>query len=627
MEIRELNERLRPGTLLSLARKYNPKKISNDQYRINPCPVCGHKDHFTIYGQDNSYCSFSQCTPGGNVFNFLTEIEGRTKDEAREVLEGLAGVLPSEPQKMEIAPVVRTPEQVQSKDYTQYINKLYNEKGAAAKDYFINRGIGQNLVEQYKLSIFEGKDGQRAMLPVWCQGKVVYYTGRAIDGQEPKYKNATGSAEYFNIEELEKAQSGDIIIITEGILDSLSVEEVTGIKAVSLGGVNHYSKISEKIEEAQARGVTVLSAFDNDEPGKSLTERAALTPIIIPKEHNDINEWIIKDREEASEGILTTIETYNRPNAASYFLENNFLNEIENFKQYQGKETGFNNLDYHLGGFFPGLYVLGGVSSVGKTTFAHQLGDQLAERGEHVLYFSLEQSTFEMISKSIARETANIEIKQGGDVRELNEAITNINIRSGYQSKTIQQAIENYKETASRVSIIEGNFNLDVKEIKKEVERYISRNNVRPVVIIDYLQVIPGDPKMNDKMQIDSNVTELKRLSRDKDIPVIAISSFNRASYASPVTFEAFKESGGIEYTADVVIGLQLQAVREKVKGESMEQKQDRLRLAKEAIPRAIDLVCLKNRNGRTFSCSFNYNPMFDIFKPQKLGTIKTPKG
>ena len=94
----------------------------------------------------------------------------------------------------------------------------------------------------------------------------------------------------------------------------------------------------------------------------------------------------------------------------------------------------------------------------------------------------------------------------------------------------------------------------------------------KPVVIIDYLQVIAADKdpetgrKMTETRQIiDHNITELKRISRDLDITVILISSVNRANYMQPIDFESLKESGGIEYTCDVCWGLQLQCLNDPI--------------------------------------------------------------
>ena len=66
----------------------------------------------------------------------------------------------------------------------------------------------------------------------------------------------------------------------------------------------------------------------------------------------------------------------------------------------------FPSLDKALdGGLYEGLYVLGAVSSLGKTAFCMQLADQLAKQGRHVLIFSLEMSAFELMARSVSRET------------------------------------------------------------------------------------------------------------------------------------------------------------------------------------------------------------------------------
>ena len=62
---------------------------------------------------------------------------------------------------------------------------------------------------------------------------------------------------------------------------------------------------------------------------------------------------------------------------------------------------------------------------------------------------------------------------------------------------------------------------------------------------------------------MDKAVLELKRISRDFKLPVIAVSSLNRMSYGQRISMEAFKESGAIEYSSDVLIGLQLRGAGE----------------------------------------------------------------
>ena len=92
----------------------------------------------------------------------------------------------------------------------------------------------------------------------------------------------------------------------------------------------------------------------------------------------------------------------------------------------------------------------------------------------------------------------------------------------------------------------------------------------KPVVFIDYLQILQPEQDEKGRTQttketVDTTVTELKRISREQGLTVFVISSVNRANYLTPIDFESLKESGGIEYTADVIWGLQLQILNDKL--------------------------------------------------------------
>ena len=174
---------------------------------------------------------------------------------------------------------------------------------------------------------------------------------------------------------------------------------------------------------------------------------------------------------------------------------------------------------------------------------------------------------------------------------------------------------------APRMSVIEGNFNCNISFIGDYVARYIKKNGRKPVVIVDYLQILDGlgDQKQTTRDLVDTNVRELKRMSRNHDIPVIVISSLNRTNYLAPVDFESFKESGGIEYTADVVWGLQLDAMNDPIfdKDKHIKEKREIVRNAKAETPRKIQLLCLKNRYGiSSYTADFLYYPANDYFKP-----------
>ena len=127
-------------------------------------------------------------------------------------------------------------------------------------------------------------------------------------------------------------------------------------------------------------------------------------------------------------------------------------------------------------------------------------------------------------------------------------------------------------------------------------------------MVVDYLQIIsPHSDRATDKQVVDHAVLELKRISRDYKLPLIAISSFNRAGYKQEATFEQLKESGAIEYSSDIVFGLQLAGAGKKDFDATA---------AKRKNPREIELVVLKNRDAAVGdTVTFEYYPMFNLFK------------
>ena len=125
-------------------------------------------------------------------------------------------------------------------------------------------------------------------------------------------------------------------------------------------------------------------------------------------------------------------------------------------------------------------------------------------------------------------------------------------------------------------------------------------------------------------------------LARDFDIPDIVISACNRASYTDPVSMSSFRESSGIEYSADVLIGLQYRGMDYeqssfytqdgKAHGSGRESEADHytrvIRLfeemqstAAEGGKQPIELKLLKNRNGSRGTLWFDFTPKYNISK------------
>lgn len=535
-------------------------------------------------------------------------------------------------------------------DYTAYYEQCkQNINAPAAISYLTARGISIDTAiscgigfdaawisptvkknQQAKGNNWLPNPTERIILPVSAN----HYVARAISADVKEYAkmNETGGgrAGIFNL----NAVYGDdeAVFITEGIFDALSIIEV-GNAAIALNSTSNADLLLKTLED-KPTAATLILCLDNDDAGKkaAATLKAGLTRLNISYVTADINGQY-KDPNEAltgnREAFITAIDkaeeqTAARPDNTSSYIDNLMQADIVNFKA--DKKTGFARLDELSGGLYPGLYVIAATSSLGKTTFALQLADNLATAGNEVLFFSMEQSRLEMVSKSLARLTKEIEQKKlptgGKQTPEKYTPLTSLQIRQGKYDNITGLVAQEYKERiADRLSIIEGNFNCDISFIGEYISRYIKRNGSRPIVFIDYLQILqPGEDnnRATTKEVVDSAVRDLKRISREHNLTVFIISSVNRANYLTPIDFESLKESGGIEYTADVIWGLQLQCLNEPLfeQANKIKEKRQRVRQEKAADPRKIELLCLKNRYGvASFSCGFNYYPKNDYFE------------
>lgn len=317
-----------------------------------------------------------------------------------------------------------------------------------------------------------------------------------------------------------------------------------------------------------------------------------------------------------------------------YFQSGQFYSDISYYKAFAFRKTGFSSLD-NIQPFYPGLYTLGGISSLGKTTFVHQLAENLAANKSPVLYFSLEQNPFELFSKSLSR-SLYLAMKRDEKQRGCKSALhtfSSIQIRRGdaIGFPELADAVNDYtSRTGGYMYILDSSFCATVEDILEYTEAFMEQNKAKPLVVIDYLQIISptmmGGRIPDTKTSIDHSVHTLKYMQNKHGLTVIVLSSLNRQNYMEPIDFESFKESGGIEYTADVVWGLQLALLNSdefyydtSTNGRKIErklrEKRQMIASAKSAETRSIQLVCLKNRYGcANYTADFDYIPKYDTF-------------
>ena len=238
----------------------------------------------------------------------------------------------------------------------------------------------------------------------------------------------------------------------EALLEKMfSSEKGERIRSLFTGNVSEYPSRSE----ADLALCAYLSYWTNNDI-EQIDRLFRLSGLMREKwEREDYREETIKRATESQmNAVETSSQSLSRVKAnelvtlqgmsTAYYLSNCFGNDSEKFKEYSHRETGYKNLDLEQK-LYPGLYVLGAISSLGKTTFCHQLGDQLAQKGEHVLYFSLEQTAFDLASKGLSRYMRVNQLKKSVYQDENNAYLSSFEIKDcGLENKLVRSAIQGY---------------------------------------------------------------------------------------------------------------------------------------------------------------------------------------
>lgn len=557
---------------------------------------------------------------------------------------------------VQLQPTVNKTVTLTETEEADYAN-LFDEwhKNIEQTDYWKKRGLSLDTMKHFNIGYCKnwkhpkasGKmfETERLIIPTGKGSYLARYTGEK-DINCTKMK--VGHNQIFNAQVLKSATVP--IFVVEGEIDAMSIYEATGT-AVALGSVSMIHKFLRLLEEVLP-SQPVIFALDNDKAGQEAVEKAKAQEEQLRKKgvklvfadsevlfarYKDANEAMVADYfgfasriEEEIQFALDVVNTNSLDKCNALNCIDAMQAFIRDSKNNVHIPTGFANLDEALdGGMYPGLYVVGAISSLGKTTLCLQIADQIAQQGRDVIIFSLEMSKFELMAKSISRLTCilDVEATRSSTNAKTMRGILDGNRYQKYSQKEkdlILKAWDKYKTFAGYLFIYESYDGISVKQIRNIVQEHTERTGRAPVVMVDYLQILDapeGLQFLSDKQITDKNVKSLKILSRDFNTVVIGISSFNRDNYSAPVNMASFKESGAIEYSSDVLIGLQY-AKMEEFSAEAKDSKAKAQLLFNEVTAKTkehggiveVQVKILKNRNGSKGSETLDFCPMFNVF-------------
>jgi len=213
--------------------------------------------------------------------------------------------------------------------------------------------------------------------------------------------------------------------------------------------------------------------------------------------------------------------------------------------RFSGVPSGFTHLDRLTLGWQPSdLIIIAARPSMGKTAFVLSMARNVAiDNEKSVAFFSLEMSAMQLMMRLIVAET-------GLDSRS---------VRNGDltpdQWKHLEAAI---KPLGTAPLFIDDTPALSIFEFRSKARRLKTQYDIQ-LIVIDYLQLMTGgtENRGNREQEVASISRALKAISKELNIPIIALSQLNRSvesrGGSKRPQLSDLRESGAIEQDADIV--------------------------------------------------------------------------
>lgn len=419
--------------------------------------------------------------------------------------------------------------------------------------------------------------------------------------------------QYFN-QELEEALIGNILANNMNFLKSPNLEAKhfyfndyklifeESIKRIGAGEVVDFRIILTFLKNNNIN-TTIVKDLQNATAGLSDMESYSNEVIRLwqIRELKNILNAIINQPASDFEAIKTKLEGDIADISINMSKQpkkiDKIIDDVLSVHQKELVFTGFENLDILTGGFELGnLVIVGGRPSSGKTTFCLNFAKNVA-LSHGVMFFSMEVS-----DKSLARKFLNE-----------TTGVSAYRLKIGAVTDKDSMALENNRHTWKNYNLIIDQENgINLLAVRSKIKRALIKSDIK-MVCIDYLQLIAATGKEYSREQQISRISEgLKKIAKDFNIVVVALSQLSRAGDSRenkrPILSD-LRDSGAIEQNADIVMFTHRDEYfleREKV-AENTKHYAEWLECYNNAKGLA-DIIVSKNREGECGDVKFRFN-------------------
>lgn len=225
--------------------------------------------------------------------------------------------------------------------------------------------------------------------------------------------------------------------------------------------------------------------------------------------------------------------------------------------------------------------VVAGRPGMGKTSFILNEVVNMVKQGNKVLFFSLEMTTIQLISRIIIRES-------GVTDYDMERKLT------PFEYEKIDKAISRMQDIGL---FIDETPAVSFAHVKAKTKIYKKTHNISAVVI-DYLQLMSTDKSQPRERQIADLSSQLKSLAKEFEIPVFELTQLNRNAESRQndgyrPKLSDLRESGAIEQDADIVL---------------FPYRPEYYYPNDNELKGKAEIIVAKNRNGKCGDCNVDVN-------------------
>ncbi|GAB3388235.1 replicative DNA helicase [Lysobacter fragariae] len=195
------------------------------------------------------------------------------------------------------------------------------------------------------------------------------------------------------------------------------------------------------------------------------------------------------------------------------------------------------------------LIVLAGRPGMGKSIGGVEIADHVARTEGAAAVFSLEMSRDQLMLRMVSARTGI--------------PLQRLRTQSGVEDHEWELITEAFRELRELPLAIDDTADLSVYQLRHRARRMHAKSKERGgkglrCVVVDYLQLLSGSGKADKRHDEISEISrELKKLAKELECPVIALSQLNRSlesrTNKRPMLSD-LRESGAIEQDADVIV-------------------------------------------------------------------------